>query len=99
VFYSDLAFIDASSASNPIVKSEKEILDDACRTGGLVKVGCHVRSGAYLIEFNISTEEMHKLIAMVFEGTPDDLVGHAFCRMIARSRDRVLENYELSEVK
>lgn len=97
MFYSDLAFLDAGSASNPIVKSPKQILDDACRTGGMVKTGQHVQSASNLIKLNISQEEMDGLIQTVFEAAPDEIVGHKLCRLIARARNRVLENYEVEE--
>lgn len=94
---SGVEFLDAYIPSQPQTKCSKEILDDACRTGGTVKTGQHIQTGTNLILWNISNDEMRDLIQTVFEGAPDEIVGHKLCRLIARSRDRVLQDYEIQE--
>jgi len=99
---SGIEFLDAylpSKPSKPIVKDPKEILDDACRTDGMVKTGFRNQPAASLILRSISAEEMHSLIQAVFEGAPDEIVGHKLCRLIARSRDRVLQEYDIEEAE
>lgn len=94
---SGVEFLDAYIPAKTEAKSPKEVLDDACREGGMVKTGQHLQSAVQLIKLNIFSEEIDSLIQSVFEGAPDDIVGHKLRRLIARSRDRVLQDYEIQE--